>query len=203
MKLFAQEALAESAFDAAHLVAIASLLKNTYYTFETDVRGSSMGAALPEGRIRVRFAADTDLRIGRVLMYLAQDRAVAHRFIRRMYVGPNEYFITRGDATAFCDAPVRRSAVVGVVTEFFGGGKWQGIGPPPAHSLVHRAVAAMLVYTSAGLLRLHPKCANWWTLGAVAVRRTGLKVWGRIRRSLAPFLEYRRQTFRRRYPKVF
>jgi hypothetical protein len=171
--------------DRDRVLAIASLLRNTDRTFNTTVRGSSMGAALPDGaNVEVQFADPCDLKQGSVVMYIAKDRAVAHRLVHHAWVRGHEYLITRGDASVFCDVPVPASAVVGFLTRVRVGGEWQPIVPAPANSVAHRTASAILMRITMGLLHLHPQLAIHAVRSTFVMRWTLLRVFGRIRQEV-------------------
>jgi hypothetical protein len=95
----------------------------------SELRGSSMGAALPDGaRIRIRTGGEDSWRCGEVIAFLAGSRIMAHRIVYEGRRGlARRFVITQGDGNWFCDPPVNRATVVGRVEEYSTGTDWRPI----------------------------------------------------------------------------
>src|SRR5579862_7739784 len=93
----------------------------------SELRGSSMGPAIPDGvRIRIRSGHRQPCQVGQVIAFLAGSRIMVHRVA---YEGRGEaaraFVITQGDGNWVCDPPVDRSTVIGQVEAFLAGADWQ------------------------------------------------------------------------------
>jgi hypothetical protein len=158
-------------FDRERLLALSSLLKKTSREFESCVCGGSMGSVLPEGsRIRIRFSTADSFVAGQIVTYIAEDRLVAHRMVQSARSYDGHYVITRGDRTVCCDAPVRTSSVIGVVTEFRNSEQWQPVGPPANRGRGSRLMAAAISGMVVTLLRLNPRLSCWIAARMVEIR---------------------------------
>jgi hypothetical protein len=95
----------------------------------SDLRGSSMGAAVPDGaRIRIRTGLDDSWHLGTVIAFLAGSRLMAHRIVYEGRRGFARHFVlTQGDRNWLCDPPVNRSTVVGEVEAFLADGEWRAV----------------------------------------------------------------------------
>jgi hypothetical protein len=172
-----------AAFNRERLLAFSSLLRKSSREIESCVRGGSMGSVLPEGsRIRIRFSTADSFVAGQIVTYIAKDRLVAHRLVQCATSYDDHYLITRGDATVCCDAPVRTSSVIGIVTEFRNSERWQPVGPPadrgPSSQLMASAISGMVV----ALLRLNPRFACWIAARMVEIRWAVMRFVGSARR---------------------
>jgi hypothetical protein len=128
-ELVAGPAWAPAIDDLARLRAVTG---NTHAIIHSDVRGASMGAAIPDGaRIRIRGGPEDVWRAGKVIAFLAGSRIMVHRIVYEGRRGPARHFVlTQGDGNWLCDPPVNRSTVVGEVEAFSTGGEWQAIDAP-------------------------------------------------------------------------
>jgi hypothetical protein len=170
-------------FDRERLLALSSLLKKTSREFESCVRGGSMGSVLPEGsRIRIRFSTADSFVAGQIVTYIAEDRLVAHRMVRSATSFDDHYIVTRGDCTVCCDAPVRTSSVIGIVTEFRNNERWQPVGPPADRGRGSRLVATVISGMVVTLLRLNPGFSCWVAACMVDIRRVVMRFAGSARR---------------------
>jgi hypothetical protein len=172
-----------AAFDRERLLALSSLLKKSSREFESCVRGGSMGSVLPEGsQIRIRFSTPDGFAVGQIVTYIAEDRLVAHRIVQSATSFNDHYIITRGDCTVCCDAPVRTSSVIGIVTEFRNNERWQPVGPPADRGCGSRLVAAVISGIVVTLLRLNPRFSCWIAARAVDIRRVVMRFVGSAKR---------------------
>jgi hypothetical protein len=122
----------------------------------SQVRGASMGVAIPDGAcIRIRSGPEQTWHQGQVIAFLAGSRVAVHRIVYEGRRGPARHFVlTQGDGNWLCDPPVNRSTVVGEVEAFSTGDEWQAIGVPRIR--FHRRLVAGL---SQVLMRLALECS--------------------------------------------
>lgn len=150
--------------------------------FESELRGPSMGAAIPHGsRIRISPPPAGGAPIaGSVVAFLAGSRVMVHRIVYRGR-GPaaRGWLVTHGDANWMCDPPVEVGAVAGVVSEYREGHQWRPVGPP-ALSLARRLVSWPSLLLVCALLELSPRAAA--RLGrAMSYTRMGARsLWRRL-----------------------
>jgi hypothetical protein len=156
--------------DLARLRAVTG---RTHAVIHSDVRGASMGAAIPDGaRIRIRSGPGNVWHAGKVIAFLAGSRIMVHRIVYEGRRGPARHFLlTQGDGNWLCDPPVNRSTVVGEVEAFSVGGEWQTIDAPRI-----RFNRRLVARPSQALMRL----ALEWN-PAVAIRISRPISWLRMR----------------------
>ena len=143
--------------DAFHLGAFVSLIEKGSCELESTILGGSMGETFPAGsRIRIRFAAEPNLEAGQVVTYIACDRIVAHRLIRLTSSHGQRYAITRGDATACCDAPVLVSSVIGILTELQSNSAWLPVAAEKTRSVGSQLLAGAAAGVVLVTLKLRP-----------------------------------------------
>jgi hypothetical protein len=156
----------------AHLEAVASLLQRAKTTLECELRGRSMGRALPDGaRLRLAFGQTQGLVTGEVVAFSAAGRVTVHRIVGRGRFGPaRSYLVTRGDGSVLPDHPVHLDAVLGVVREWRTGESWE---PVPSYSVEgwRSVLSHALVGLVVGALHVHPDLAWAITVGGVVLRR--------------------------------
>lgn len=153
---------------------------------ESELRGGSMGAALPEGtRIRIG-PTGAGFSPGQVVAFLANSRVMVHRVV---YVGQGlarGYLVTQGDGNWLCDPPIERDAVAGCVAEFLAEEGWRPVGPASVPAPRRLVAAASLAFTR-GLLALHPPAAlaaaRVMSRVRMAVRGAWLAVLSLVRRA--------------------
>jgi hypothetical protein len=144
------------------LARLRALTSKSRAVIHSDVRGPSMGAAIPDGaRIRIRSGPQDMWRVGDVIAFLAGSRIMVHRIVYEGRRGSGRHFVlTQGDGNWLCDPPVNRSTVVGEVEAFSTGDDWRAIGAPRIP--FHRRPVARL---SQALMRLalewNPAFAIW------------------------------------------
>ncbi len=106
------------------LLALGTLLTRSGKIIESEVRGSSMGSAIPTGsRIRICPLAGSEYSVGQVVAFVAGNKLFAHRIVHCSSRG----VLTRGDAGILCDPPIPRESIVGAVTECFQDGEWRAL----------------------------------------------------------------------------
>ena len=172
-----------AAFDRERLLALSSLLRRSSREIESYVRGRSMGSVLPEGsQIRIRFSTADVLEAGQIVTYIGKDRLVAHRLVQFATSRDDQYLITRGDGTVCCDAPVRASSIIGIVTEFRNCGRWQPVGSPVARGRGSRLMASAICGLVITVLRLNPSFSSWVAALMVEIRWLVLRFIGLARR---------------------
>jgi hypothetical protein len=120
-------------------------VRGSKIVIDSQVRGASMGAAIPNGaRIRIRAGAVDSLRTGSVIAFLAGRRVMVHRIVYEGRRGSaRNFLLTQGDGNWLCDPPVARSMVVGEVEAVATAGEWQTI-PAPRMPFWRRLVAQPL-----------------------------------------------------------
>jgi len=186
MKLNQSSVVGHSGFDSECFLALSRLLRKGSREFEFFLSGTSMGPTLPAGSwIRVRLAADGEFMVGQVLTYVAKDRVLAHRLVRSVKSGNQEYLITRGDATVCCDLPVVSSSVIGIVTEYCAAGSWQPVGPPRARWFGFAWTAWAISAAVGGLVRRNPGIAAWTARRIIRIHRLLMRLAGFATRHVA------------------
>jgi hypothetical protein len=143
--------------DPGRAMAAAQLMqRGTPAIVESDVRGVSMGAALPDGA-RIRIASgDTPLRAGVVIAFIAGNRTIVHRIRHRS----RGWLITQGDAMRLPDTPVPCGAVLGSVVGILGADGWQPLIAPQRLPRRDRMLSWLVCAASVALLALHPPLAR-------------------------------------------
>jgi hypothetical protein len=138
------------------LALLRAVTSKTSALFHSQVRGASMGAAIPDGaRIRIRSGPEQTWHQGQVIAFLAGSRVMVHRIVYEGRRGPARHFVlTQGDGNWLCDPPVNRSTVVGEVEAFSTRDEWQEIGSPRV-PLLRRLMAGL----SQALMRLALECS--------------------------------------------
>jgi hypothetical protein len=128
---------------------------------ESEVRGSSMGEAIPDGaRIRIVPAArDATWREGQVVAFLAGTRLMAHRVVHVGRARGARYVITQGDGNWFCDPPVALEVVAGEVRECCVEGSWRDVGPSDSSAL-RRVIAYPVLALLRTVLAVSPGAAS-------------------------------------------
>jgi hypothetical protein len=161
------------------LLALSSFLKDGTTEFASSVRGRSMGRALPDGsRIHIRFVPPSEVKIGQVVAYVAEDRMVVHRLVRLATWHQDQYLITRGDATVVCDRPVLASSVVGVVTDHCTTDIWEPVGAPCVRGFLVNRTAVAISAILFGLVQLRPRLADWTARSIIRSHKLIIKVCG-------------------------
>jgi hypothetical protein len=167
------------------LARLRALTRKGAAVIHSELRGFSMGAALPDGaRIRIRSGAEESWRPGDVIAFLAGSRLMAHRVVYEGRRGPaRQFVITQGDGNWLCDPPVNRSTVVGRVEAVSIGGDWRPITGP--ETPFHRR---LLAATSLALMRVALELSPAFTIRASQlmswVRMGPRLVISKVRRSL-------------------
>lgn len=144
------------------LARLRAVTSKTPATIFSDLRGSSMGAAIPDGvRIRIRTGRDDLWHVGTVIAFLAGSRLMAHRIVYEGRRGlARQFVLTQGDGNWLCDPPVNRSTIVGEVEAFLAGDEWRAVGAP--RTRFHRRLVARLSQTLMGLaVEWNPAFAIW------------------------------------------
>jgi hypothetical protein len=164
----------------ARLRAVTSRKRATIFS---DLRGSSMGAAIPDGaRIRIHTGRDDLWHVGMVIAFLAGSRLMAHRIVYEGRRGSARHFVlTQGDRNWLCDPPVNRSTVVGEVEAFLAGGEWRAVAAP--HARFYRRLVPRLSQTLMSLaLEWNPAFAIWISHPISRLRMGSRRVLLKLRR---------------------
>lgn len=126
------------------------------------IEGTSMAPTIPHGAsIRVVPLPPDGCREGLVVACLSHGGTLfAHRVVRRLRRGGEDWVLTVGDGWHLCDPPVPRTRLVGVVGTWRAEGTWrEPAGAPPrrgASSILTRASVALVAAT----FRIHPQVAR-------------------------------------------
>lgn len=119
-----------------------------------------MDAVIPAGAtVRIACGTGGSATEGDVVAFLLGGALTVHRLVHRGR-SPRAagWFIAEGDNNLTCDAPVRVTAILGVVREVRrDDGAWQAPGAAPRARLVTRVVRLVLC----AALELHPRLAAW------------------------------------------
>jgi hypothetical protein len=145
---------------------------------ESELRGSSMGEAIPDGvRVRIsRSAGECRWQPGDVLAFLGGSRIMVHRVA---YVAGEGaalgYLITHGDGNWICDPPIESSAVAGTVRDYLREGEWRPVGPARM-SRARRVTFLCSLWLLRAVLVRSPRAAlllaRWVSYGRNAARGT-------------------------------
>jgi len=144
------------------LARLRAVTTKTPATIYSDLRGSSMGAAIPDGtRIRIRTGREDLWHLGTVIAFLAGSRVMTHRIVYEGQRGlARQFVLTQGDGNWLCDPPVNRSTIVGEVEAFLTGSEWRVVAALRAR--FHRRLVARLSQTLMGLaLEWNPAFTIW------------------------------------------
>jgi len=168
--------------DPSEIRAVASLLKRSNDVIESRILGESMGATMPAGtRIRIRCGDISEWSIGAVVVFFTGRTLVGHRVVARGTGRAKDYWVTRGDGTLLCDAPVHQDAILGVVTEWASAADWH---PVPAYSpagSLRRLAAGSACAILRFLLRIDEGLAGRWATGMVRLANAVRRLRGRER----------------------
>jgi hypothetical protein len=144
------------------LARLRALTRKNAAVIHSDLRGTSMGSAIPDGaRIRIRSGPEEVWRRGQVIAFLAGSRVIAHRIVHEGHrANARNFVVTQGDGNWFCDPPVNRSTILGEVEAFSAGGDWLDINAPriPLHRRVVALPSQALIRF---LLECNPALAIW------------------------------------------
>lgn len=159
------------------------LTKRSGQPVESELRGGSMGLAIPDGsRIRIVYSEGFAWRKGQVVVFLAGSRVMVHRV---MYVGrpgrARRFLITHGDGNWICDPPVTLETIAGRVEEFRVDGQWRAVGPPRI-SLVRRSVSLASLAVLRTALEWNPSLAVQIARGMSYGRMGARGIWMKLRR---------------------
>ena len=126
---------------------LAPLLRRAGSVIESEIRGASMGDALPDGsRIRIDCRADEHYPPGAVIAFVTPAGLVGHRVVAVRRKGQTSpIFFTRGDATIVCDGPVLAEWVLGEVTEWSDGLAWRPVPAAPTEAMTRRLASGLIL----------------------------------------------------------
>jgi hypothetical protein len=162
------------------------LAKRSGQPVESELRGASMGLAIPNGsRIRIVHSEGVTWRKDQVVAFLAGSRIMVHRV---MYVGrrgrARRFLITLGDGNWICDPPVGLETIAGRVEEFRVDDQWQGVGPARV-SFIRRSVSFASLALLRTALEWNPSFAVWIARGMTHTRMKLGGIWMKLRQCLA------------------
>jgi len=137
-------------------------LRGTGAVIECNLRGGSMGTAIPAGSaIRIRLEAARPYRVGEIVAFVVHDGLCVHRIA---YLGAGaragNYVITQGDACQNPDSPIEVSHILGPAIEYKSGKDWT---PPAERSIGSRASSFLgrnLLRVVAWLLQIDVRAAT-------------------------------------------
>jgi hypothetical protein len=113
------------------VLAFGALLARSGKIIESEISGTSMGKALPPGtRIRIQPLPAGDYKVGQIVAFVRGSTIFAHRIAYRTKQG----ILTRGDNHLWCDLPMPVESVLGLVTQWWVNGEWQGFADVPQGS---------------------------------------------------------------------
>ena len=149
---------------------------------ESEVHGTSMGAALPAGtRIRISpLAEGAPPAPGQVIAFVAGSRIMVHRVA---YLGrwraARGFLVTQGDANWLCDPPIVLESIAGLVVAAERRGEW---GPVPASmaSAGRRALSALSLAAVATALEASPAFAARFARAMSYGRMTARLAWSKV-----------------------
>ena len=129
---------------------------------ESELRGTSMGDAIPDGsRVRIsRPASECRWQPGDVVAFLGGSRMMVHRVACVAAAGATGgYLITHGDGNWICDPPIECAAVAGWVREYLHEGEWRPVGPARM-SRMRRATFRCSLWLLRAVLARNPRAAR-------------------------------------------
>ena len=127
---------------SARLEAIAAIWKREARQLTARFGGSSMEPTIPSGgEVVLRCGGSPEP--GDIAAFIDRGRILVHRVVAR---SPSRgWLLTRGDASAIPDPPIREAATIGTVVRVRLGDLWVEPPPPPATVLRCLALALCLV----------------------------------------------------------
>ena len=156
--------------------ALSTVLQRSNALIESEIRGSSMGATLPD-QVKVRIACrpEPEYQPGDVVAYWWGDSLVAHRVVGRgRRARTRGFYLTRGDGHLLSDPAVSADAILGLVSAWFDGKRWLPVSTTPA-----RGLRRWTIRIEQSLLELHPHLTR------------------RIAAALSPLIRWVRRPFHR------
>jgi len=158
---------------ADDLARLGALARRTGNFIHSELRGSSMGTAIPHGAlIRIRPAAVESWRTGDIIAFVAGHRFMAHRIVYEGRRGAARGFVlTQGDGNWLCDPPVNRCTIVGGVDMYQFGPDWRPVGRPEIPfprwlvSGASQAVMRVAVECSPGFAIALARVVSWGRMG--------------------------------------
>ncbi len=139
------------------------LLRRRGAEVECEVRGGSMGSAVPEGAtVRIRLDGAAGAPVGAVVAILLDGMLSVHRLVGwGRSAAARGWAVTLGDANTFCDAPLPPEAVLGRVTavRLHDAGGWQPPPPAPSQPRLRRLAGGAVRVAVCGALEWSPRLA--------------------------------------------
>ena len=124
---------------SARLEAIAAIWKREARQLTARFGGSSMEPTIPSGA-EVIFRCGGIPEPGDITAFTDRGRIMVHRVVARSPA--RDWLLTRGDASAIPDPPIREVAIIGTVLRVRLGDRW--VEPPPAPASFQRRLALAL-----------------------------------------------------------
>jgi hypothetical protein len=163
--------------DPERILDAASMLRGSAAVIECQLRGGSMGVAIPAGAsLRIDLGTSASHRIGEIVAFVQDSGICVHRIA---YLGrgsrSSDYIITQGDACFYPDPPINSKRVLGSVTEFRIGENWIVTGIQPSHDRARSIVGRFLLKLVAGLMEVNVRLAQG-VARILRVRKEGPRV---------------------------
>ena len=149
--------------DPERILASASRLRGFDQEVEIRLRGSSMGAAIPQDSLlRIRFGTTAPVQIGEVVAFVANAKVFVHRVVYRgRGTRAKDYIVTQGDACLCPDPPMNSDRVLGTVTECFHKERWAPPGLPISKIRADSVVSRTLQRVVAWVMELDIRLAQF------------------------------------------
>jgi hypothetical protein len=140
----------------AAIASAARMILRTGRSFETRIRGSSMGSAIRDGdRIRIEAVAAAALLAGDVVAFVRGDEIVAHRLVHRVRSARRpERLMTLGDGNYFPDDAFDPDALLGRIAAVDAGDGWRDVPSGAARPLRVRLGSRLLTWIALAFLPL-------------------------------------------------
>jgi hypothetical protein len=154
---------------------------------ESEVQGTSMGAALPHGtRIRISpLAEGTRPLPGQVIAFAAGGRIMVHRVASLgRWRAARGHLITQGDGNWLCDPPIALEAIAGHVHEAELDGAWKPV-PVSAAPAGRRLLGALSLAAVGVALEASPVFAARLARVMSYGRMTARLAWSKVARAPA------------------
>ena len=137
-------------------------LRGTGAVIECNLRGGSMGTAIPAGSaIRIRLEAARPYRVGEIVAFVVHDGLCVHRIA---YLGAGaragKFLITQGDACLNPDSPIELRYILGPASEFKFGESWIPPGERSPRSRAGSFLGRSLLSLVAWLLEIDVRAAT-------------------------------------------
>lgn len=165
--------------DPTRILEHVARLRGTGAVIECNLRGASMGTAIPAGSaIRIRLEESRSYRVGEIVAFVVHDGLCVHRIA---HLGRRErvrnYLITQGDACFNPDPPIELRHVLGPVVEFRDRERWVPAAGRPSRDRAQSLTGRALLKIVASLMEADIRLARGatWLLRLRKEREASLK----------------------------